>query len=737
MKDILKGVQPKEKICTLKNVFLKGNIFQEYALLNLEQEYEHTAETNVQSAFLISLPFHAVIRRLTVSVGGKLVVQGRIVSQEDLEQQLYRIEEKGQTSVTLRSLLRGIYALSIDPLPPEVNVKISVECYVELEYRRSFSENGAGVRLVFPAAPSGLYRSLLPQAEEWDEVPYRFCAELELGGEEQTEKIFSPSHIITTDFRSNHTLVTADFSEMTRDFVLDIFYKKEEKNKVFVVHDDNGVGGLALYSMRAPLKQLPPEKINSCRILLDASGNLLGVRLERAKKTLLEFLKKLPQGIPVQIAVFADEFLGFAEQMTVLDEDVIAEARIWLDKISIHSGIAVEQAFSFFSDLAENEAGVMITSGTALGQIHVVRRAEELLSGKKICFVITDGKSEPPILPRLNEVTDGGVVRSFPEDSAAEKAEEIKERLLVPSLKNVSILPVGGVFDEIIPPVFSHLRLNERVNFAASFRGRVPVKIALSANGGSYQGKLEIEEIREFDNFDLLSLAYGSFRLKRLYDLIMQSPPSVWGNIREEIVKTAVEYQLFCDEVSMLCELPLERKISGVARMDVPILKNRPFTEFADDISALRRKEEKKIFVITAAQRKALLYTLMYARCEDGSFADWNVFDFAGRMETTALCLAALCREGGAYEKAICRATEYLLSRVESGAPLTPIVLFALARSVGFSYSDGQIPPCLRAFWEQKKASAGVYSHADAELPSCTVRGRVSAAARMLIIAKR
>ena len=149
---------------------------------------------------------------------------------------------------------------------------------------------------------------------------------------------------------------------------------------------------------------------------------------------------------------------------------------------------------------------MMITSGTALGKLHVVRRAEELLAGKKICFVITDGKSEPPILPRLNEVTEGGVVRSFPEDSVIEKAKEIRERLFVPNLENVSIIPTGGVFDEIIPPVFLRLRLHERINFAVSFRGRVPVSLALSANGGSYQGAIEIDEMREFENSAELSL---------------------------------------------------------------------------------------------------------------------------------------------------------------------------------------------------------------------------------------
>ncbi len=735
--DMPQVCNPEEKICALKNVLLKGHIFQEYALLNLELEYEHTAAADIQTSFLIALPYHAVIRRLTVTVDDEVLVRGRIVSQEELEQNLSQIEKKGKTLVMLRCVMQGIYKMTVAPLPPCTNIKISVECYAELEYRCPRSEQGAAARLVFPAAATGLYRSFIPETEEWDIVPYRFRAELELAEGEQIEKVVSPTHVIETDFQTHLTFVRADFSEMTRDFVLDIYHMQEEKNKVYVVREDSGMGGLAFYSLRAPLKQLPDRKVDSCRILLDASGNLLGTRLNRAKQTVLELLKQLPAGLPIQVAVFNNEIACFAEQEIAVSDEWIEKIRLWMDDITVKNGYTVGQAVTFFSDMGASDAGVLISSGAALGKIHVIRKAAEVLADKKVCFIITDGKAESSILPRLNELTDGGLVYSFPEDSAAEKVKEIRQRLFVPSLANVSIIPIGGVFDEIIPPMFPRLRLNERVNFVASFRGRVPGELSLSADGGSYRAQLAVEEIKEFEHFDLLSLAYGSFRLNRLYDLLLQSPASVWGDIREEIVKTAVEYQLFCDDSAMLCELPTERSASGVMlRANVPILKNRPFSEFAGDISILRSKGEKKTLILTAAQRRRLLFTVLYAQCADGSFADFDVFDSAGRLETTALCLAALCREEE-YEKNICRAAAYLLKRMEDGGQSVPIAFFALVRAQVFLNSRGKRIERLQMFLEQNKAPAAAYAHADAEIPSCIVRGEVSSAARMLLVEKR
>lgn len=723
----------EEEICTLKNVFLKGHIFQEYALLNLEQEYEHDINADIQTTFVITLPYRAVVRRMIVVAGDEVIVKGHIVSQMELEQELKQIEEDRNTSVTMRSLFRGIYAITIDPLPPCTKIKISVECYVELESQHPFSEKGERVRLVFPSAATNMYRSLMPHVEEWDVVPYCFQAELELEGAERIDRVSSPTHMICSESRSMVVCITADCSEMTRDFVLDICYLSEGKNKVYVVRDKSGAGGLAFYSLLAPLKQLPDREIKRCCILLDKSGNLLGSRLERAKNTIVEFLKQLPEEMLVQVAVFSEKFYYFAEQDVRISEKVIEEIRGWLNNVVVQNGYTVAEALTFFSDLEEDEAGVMISSGTALGSVHVIRRAEELLNGKPVCFVITDGKSEPSILPRLGEFT-GGVIRSFPEDSAVEKAWEIRERLFVPSLKNVSIVPSGGIFDEIIPPVFSQLRLYERVNFVARFFGNVPVEISLSANAGFYQAKLFTDEIKEYENFDLLSLAYGTLRLNHLYDVLFRSPEMVWGKIREEIIKTAVEYRLLCNDTAMLCVLPTERSASvPLIRADVPVLKNRLFSEFAKDISVLRSIEERKVVVLTATQHLHLLYTMLYAQCEDGSFADFDSFDFDGRLETTALCLAALCREEK-YHILVCRSTEYLLNQLEKGENLTPVILFALARAGEYLNQRGIMTERLQTFLEHEKASAAIYARADAEIPACTIRGAASSAARILIV---
>lgn len=728
----------QENICALQKVYLQGNVFQDYALLNLKLEYQQERPVNLQTAFLIALPYHAMIRRFTVTTEENIIAKGYVAAREDLERELLRIEGQSGVSVILRSVMRGVYALTIDALPPCTSITIAVECYAALEHRVLSPSGGERTRLVFPAVVTGIYSSLMPHVEELDAVPYMFCVDLELAGATEIEQITSPTHMIKTGHERKYTRVMVESTEMTRDFVLDIRYKEIGKNTAYVVRDKNGVGGLAFYNLHVPICQLPEREGKRCRILLDASGNLMGARWERAKNTVREFLKRLPLGLPVQFAVFTDRIDCFSEQAVSLSEEIREEMCLWLSSVEVQNGCAVAEALSFFFDWEEGDTGVMISSGAALGRIHVIRLAEKYLKGRRLCFVVTDSRTEPSVLPRLGEIA-GGLVRSFAEDAADRKAEEIWEQLFVPALENVSLIPSAGVFDEIIPPVFERLSLRERVKFVVRFRGNIPSGVELYANDGAYRTQIIIEEVFRYEDFDLLSLTYGFFRLRRLYDLLISSPASVWGEIRSEIIKTAVEYQLLCDDAYMMCELPLKRAAAPLLRADVPILKNRPLSEYADSIaelSTLRSGADKKRVVLTAAQHTHLLFTILYAQYADGSFADFNSFASAERAETTALCLAALCREGKAYDKIMIRAVEYLLSCTEEEQSV-PAVCFALRHAYAYLSRQNICPESLQMFWKQKKASAAFNTRADAELPSCVVRGEVSSAARLLLTAER
>jgi Ca-activated chloride channel family protein len=231
-------------------------------------------------------------------------------------------------------------------------LKAGIIATIEIDYITMCDADNSNVRFFLPTTISPRYlpsnlpdENGIPSFEIVNpkfskNVPYSIFINLDIYGKDQISQIESPSHFISTTFENDFLKVNfcGDSTTMDRDFVLNIKYHKNFKNRAFICSKD-GKHYLQLDICPTCEDKKSTSKLNKEIILLmDCSGSMQGSSIIEAKKALNIFLNSLDKGIYFSLYLFGSNFEKYSDKSLKLSSDMLANIIGYLPHIEANMG---------------------------------------------------------------------------------------------------------------------------------------------------------------------------------------------------------------------------------------------------------------------------------------------------------------------------------------------------------------------------------------------------------------
>jgi Ca-activated chloride channel family protein len=358
----------------LTGVDVTGTITGRAAKIKIRQHFKNIDNKPIEAIYKFPLPEDATVCGFKIFIGDR-IIKGEVEEREKAFEIYDDALSKGHGGYLLDQERPNIFTLSVG------NIKAGMKVTVEIDYVTLCDANGSDVRFFLPTTISPRY---LPQripdenGIPIDEivnptfknnVPYSISINLDICKKDQILRIESPSHLITTTFKNDKLIVSlsGDYSTMDRDFVLNIKYLENFKNRAYICNKD----GKKYLQLDLCLTSNIKRKLTDGEVivLLDCSGSMQGSSIAEAKKALYAFFTNLDRGTYFNFYKFGSTFEDYAGK----------SIRLYAD--------AREIILEYIEGIEANLGGTEI-----LAPIEDIFRKNSINNKKRSIILITDGE---------------------------------------------------------------------------------------------------------------------------------------------------------------------------------------------------------------------------------------------------------------------------------------------------------------------------------------------------------
>ena len=198
----------------------------------------------------------------------------------------------------------------------------------------------------------------------------------------------------------------------------------------------DGVGFVALTSLRIPQNQKAEEQALALKIVIDCSGSMAGTSIAQARKASLEILNLLRPKDYFNVTLFGDSHVHFFPKMAQANAKNITTAWNGLEKLGAdlggtEMGKALESTFSL-SGCDAKETILLITDGEIHEHEKLVKRAKQ--SGHRIFTVGVGNAVAEVFLKSLSSETGGACELVAPQEGMTERVLSQFHRMRQPKL---------------------------------------------------------------------------------------------------------------------------------------------------------------------------------------------------------------------------------------------------------------------------------------------------------------
>jgi Ca-activated chloride channel family protein len=247
-----------------------------------------------------------------------------------------------------------IFRVSVFPVPAKGLQKI------ELDYSQAIEFDSGLRRYVFP----------MRIGEKFSKTLQDFSVTAHISSRIPIGSIYSPSHAISTSRKGdNESTVGCEEERMSldRDFVVYYALTEKEFGLSLMAHRTGRDGYFML--MLSPKNVVDESQIvkKDVCFVMDCSGSMSGDKIKQTKAALLCCLESLNKGDRFNIVPFATVVDAFKEKLVEVNDETIAEAKKFVEKMEARGGTdigsALEKALSAETERDRPYLIVFLTDG--------------------------------------------------------------------------------------------------------------------------------------------------------------------------------------------------------------------------------------------------------------------------------------------------------------------------------------------------------------------------------------
>ncbi len=557
--------EKKEIPLPLKHTDVKGQISGYIAEVTVTQQFHNPYDEKIEAVYVFPLPQDAAINEFIMTIGDRKI-RGIIRERQEAERIYKQARRQGHVASLLTQERPNIFTQKVANIEPGKKIDVNIKYFNTLAYVDGWYE------FVFPMVvgprfnPAGstdgigaVARDKRGASGQKTEIQYLrpnersghdISLSVDIDAGVEIEKIVCNSHAIKNSKVNSHkrtVRLNPNDSIPNKDFVLRYQVAGKRIKSALVTHRDKR-GGFFTLMLYPPenlkhLKRAPMEMI----FVLDCSGSMSGVPIEKAKGALKRALRKLEPDDTFQVIRFSNDASQLGSRPIPATKKNIERGLAYVDSLHGNGGTmmieGIKAALDFEHDARRYRLVTFMTDGKIGNESDILAAVYEKLGASRIFSFGIGSSVNRYLLDRMAKLGKGAVAYIGLEDNSAEIVDLYYDRISHPALTNVTIDWGDMEVSDVYPRRIHDLIAGRPVIVTGRFRG--DGKNTIVVKGGLEDLSQELRIKVDLNDTSAQHPGIASvWARKRIEEMVNRSNYDSNSDLPGEIKQVALEYSL-------------------------------------------------------------------------------------------------------------------------------------------------------------------------------------------------
>lgn len=310
---------------TLNGANITGDVLGRFGIYTVKQNYENTSGKTLEVFYTFPLSRTASVYDFTAKIGDK-VIRGIVKEKSQAKKAYQHAIVRGDSAYLLEREAQNIFKVTLGKIAKDEKAEIILS-YIDVH---DITDNTIEVRIPTVIAPR--YNDPITSRQVYrNNLGYKADITVNIDKVLKISDIYSPSHSVKIE---NNT-VTALNIKLNKDYILYIKLKNEMISGGYVYKTENESYAFLQFlpEFSQPDKHVPQKFI----FLVDCSGSMKGVKIDKTKTALKKCLLQLRQNDEFAVIRFGTHF-DKVNKFTQVSEQNIKNATDSINTFSANYG---------------------------------------------------------------------------------------------------------------------------------------------------------------------------------------------------------------------------------------------------------------------------------------------------------------------------------------------------------------------------------------------------------------
>lgn len=570
--------------CPLKHTNVKAEISGFTARVVVTQQFENPFNERIEAVYTFPLPHNAAVDDMTMIVGER-TIRGKILPREEAQAVYEGAKSRGQIAGLLDQERPNIFTQSVANIRPGDQVKITISYVETLRY-----EDGA-YEFVFPMVVGPRYvpgsvpdpARLTPQMVGPDERSgHDISLEVALDAGVIVDNLETKTHEVDIE-RPGPTRarlkLRGDTTIPNKDFILRYDVAGRTIQDAVLAHRSDKGGFFTLILQ-------PPDRVDTEDVtpkelvfVLDTSGSMSGVPIEKAKETMKLALDNLYPQDMFNLITFSGDTRVLFEQPVRATKANLKQAQDFLASTSGQGGTEMMKAIKAALEPSDRQSHVRIvcfmTDGFVGNDMEIIDEIKKHKNARVFAFGIGSSVNRF-LLDNMAAAGRGEVEYVGLNDDGSAAAQRFHQRVRNPLLTDVSIdwngLAVADVYPKQIPDLFGAKPVVLTGRYTSSDIGTI--KLKGNMGGSAFTREIQVTLPETMALHDVLPSLWARARIDDVMsqDYLGAQRGEMRADLKNTITQLGMEFRLMTQFTSFVAVEEMMVNDGGtLRRIDVPV----------------------------------------------------------------------------------------------------------------------------------------------------------------------
>ena len=472
------------------------------ATSTITQYYTNSSDSNIEAVYTFPMDSDAILLGVDVTINDRKL-RGTITEKKEAEAKYEKAIDEGNRAIMVEKRLGGLYTITIANILPKDKILVAIEYTQLLEWR------GDRVRYGIPTTIAQKYGD--PEELGLDDLSNpaislfaenRFTLSMKVKGILAQGTVEAPSQEIHIDKNEAYTEITlathTAFMDKDIRFLFTTDKKRDERSFVSLAEDDKSEGYAAVASFYPDFGIEAPVKPKSVTFVIDCSGSMHGLSIDRARTALHKAVNLLNEHDRFNVVKFGSGYSPLFDDEVPATQENLTIAKKMIRRLDADmGGTNMEEAlaYAYRSRVRNREKGrrgylFLITDGEIYDHTQILKSAKK---SEMIHFVVGVGyAADSVLLSRLAKETRGSYEGMDPNEKMDDAILALFKKIDLPKAHDIRIeWPTEPLFSHTPGTLFDGDTLYATALFKTKPEGKVSLEYRLD-DGSILHSSIEI-----------------------------------------------------------------------------------------------------------------------------------------------------------------------------------------------------------------------------------------------------